>query len=239
VPDESGATPTSLLVFAALLAVAVGGDFLPMGRFLVPVFAPLALLGGGVLARLAGRRRALALAVGAALCALGLLPAFGLAPTPRAWREALDHQWSRARRLDELETWRRARDRARDDERLAAALALHTRAGESLVRDAIGVVGYRTELVLLDRFGLVDREVARLPLSGERTSPGHDRFVSTRWFLHREPDYLDAWLVPAGVPPAVGVDSALADLFEAGRAVVESFPAGEGLDLRLLRYRPH
>ena len=38
----------------AFLAVAVGGDFLPMGRFLVPAFAPLALLGGGALAQLAG-----------------------------------------------------------------------------------------------------------------------------------------------------------------------------------------
>ena len=78
------------------------------------------------------------------------------------------------------------------------------------------MVGYRTELVLLDRFGLVDREVAHLPLSGERASPRHDRFVSARWFLPREPDYLDAWLVPVGAPTAVGVDAALADLFEAG-----------------------
>lgn len=221
-----------------MLAIAVGGDFLPMGRFLVPAFAPLALLGGGALAHLAGRRRAPAWAAAALLCGLGLLPAFGLAPTPRAWRDALDPQWSRARHVGELESWRRARDRARDDELLAAALASHTQPGESLVRDAIGVVGYRTELVLLDRFGLVDREVARLPLSGERTSPGHDRFVSVRWFLDRRPTYLDAWLVPAGAPLAAGVDSALADLFEAGRATVDSFSAEPGVDLRLLRYRP-
>lgn len=228
----------ALVLFAAALAVAVGGDFLPLGRFFVPVLAPLALLWGEFAARAARRSRALALVATALLCAFGLLPALGLAPTPRAWRDALDHQWSRARRLDEFEGWRRMRDRARDDERLAAALAAHTRPGESLVRDAIGVVGYRTELVLLDRFGLVDREVARLPLSGERTSPGHDRFVTTRWFLPREPTYLDAWLAPEGSPPAVGVDPALADLFEAGRAVVQSFPAGGGADLRLLRYRP-
>ena len=85
------------------------------------------------------------------------------------------------------------------------------------MRDAIGVVGFRTELVLLDRFGLVDRRsLASAP------SPGHERFVSARWFLPREPDYLNAWLVPAGAPPALGVDATLADLFEAGRAVVES-----------------
>ena len=229
----------ALVGFAAALAVTVGGDFLPMGRFLVPAFAPLALLGGGALAQLAGRRCALAVAAGALLCALGALPAAGWAPTPRAWRDALDPQWSRAQRIDELEAWRRApRPRARDDERLAAALAAHTRPGESLVRDAIGVVGYRTELVLLDRFGLVDREVARLPLSGERTSPGHDRFVPTRWFLPRAPTYLDAWLVPAGAPLAAGVDPGLGDLLEDGRAAVASFPAEPGVDLRLLRFAP-
>lgn len=228
----------ALVLFAAALAVAVGGDFLPLGRFFVPVLAPLALLWGDSAARLAQRSRALALGATACLCTLGLLPALDVAPTPRAWRDALDHHWSRARRLDEFEGWRRMRDRAREDERLAAALAAHTRAGESLVRDAIGVVGYRTQLVLLDRFGLVDREVARLPLSGERTSPGHDRFVDVRWFLHRRPTYLDAWLVPAGAPSAAGVDSTLAGLFEAGRAAVESFPAGGGADLRLLRFLP-
>ena len=33
-------------------------------------------------------------------------------------------------------------------------------------------------------------------------------------------------------------EAELADLFEAGRATVESFPAGGWVDLRLLRYRP-
>lgn len=34
--------------------------------------------------------------------------------------------------------------------------------------------------------------------------------------------------MPAGSPPALGVDADLADLFEAGRAVVESYPSTGG-----------
>jgi arabinofuranosyltransferase len=234
-----------LCVFGAALSVLAGGDFLPMGRFLVPTLPLLAVILGGGVARLANAgARSVAAGVLAAVLVLAALPAFEVDLVPRTWRAALDFRWSRRQFVGEVEQWRRVRDQALGEEQLARALLMHTRPGERLVRDAIGVVGYRTELVLLDRFGLVDREIGRADLPQLRASPGHDRAVDGRYFLDRRPEWLEAYLAPSALPLQAQVSPEFAELLATGQARVEAFllPAGAGFppdaQLRLVRYLP-
>ena len=233
------------IAFGLAYAALVGGDFLPMGRLVVPTLAPTALLLGLLVGRLAGcRAPRLGPAVAAAAVLLGVAPALDLHVVPRALRERLDFRWSKRRFSSELEQWRQVGEVREELEVLARALASSTRPGEGLVEDAVGVVGYRTELVIHDRFGLVDREVAQLEIPPLRASPGHDRAVDPRFFLDRRPDYLEAYLVPAGTPVGSQVSPELVELLRAGFARVEShplpaqdgFPAG--VELRLVRLLP-
>ena len=65
-----------------------------------------------------------------------------------------------------------------------------------MVAGAIGNVGYYSDLTVFDRVGLVDREVASLPIDlAQLHSPGHDRLVDPVFFLDRHPTFLDAQLL--------------------------------------------
>jgi arabinofuranosyltransferase len=227
-----------LIAFGLSYAAFVGGDFLPMGRLLVPTIAPTALLLGIAVERVQRSSRPLAWSSGLAACALGCLPLLDLHVVPQAWRERLDFRWSKRVFASEIAQWRRVADLRGQLEQLAAALAANTKPGESLVADAIGVIGYRTELWIHDRFGLVDRQVARLAIPPLRASPGHDRAVTALFFLPRSPDYLEAFVVPAGTPLASEVSPELAELVRSGQARVEPHAVQGGLELRLVRYVP-
>jgi hypothetical protein len=176
----------------------VGGDFMAMGRFLVPALPFAALLLGRAL-RGAGSR--VALAAGAVLAALSLLGAFDRHVTPRAWREACFFRWSADGFRTEHEQWQLMRSQAEQWTVLGRALALHTRPDQSLVHGTIGAVGYYSRLRIHDPFGLVNREDFRA--EGDeprRRSPGHHRRVPLSTFMQYEPTWLDAALVPPGNP---------------------------------------
>ncbi len=226
-----------LIAFGLAYAALVGGDFLPLGRLLVPTLAPTAVLLAVLVDRCEARSRAAGWATGLTACVLGALPLLDLHPVPLALRERLDFRWSKRAFASEIAQWRRVAELRGQLERLAAALAANTQPGQSLVADAIGVIGYRTELWIHDRFGLVDREVARLDIPPLRASPGHDRAVTARFFLGRNPDYLEAFIVPSGTPLAAEVSPELTELVRSARASVESHPLPDGLELRLVRYR--
>jgi len=226
-----------LIAFGLAYAALVGGDFLPLGRLLVPTLAPTAVLLALLVDRIEARARVGAWAAGLTACLLGALPLLDLHPVPLALRERLDFRWSKRAFASEIAQWRRVAELRGQLERLAAALAANTQFGQSLVADAIGVIGYRTELWIHDRFGLVDRDVARLDIPPLRASPGHDRAVTARFFLSRNPDYLEAFIVPAGTPLGTEVSPELAELLRDGSAQVESHPLSDGLELRLVRYR--
>jgi hypothetical protein len=225
-----------LIAFGLAYAALVGGDFLPMGRLLVPTLAPSAVLLALVVERCQRISRPAAWLAGLGACALGALPLLDVHLVPLALRQKLDFRWSKRVFASEIAQWRRVAELRGQLELLAAGLAGATRPGESLVADAIGVVGYRTQLWIHDRFGLVDREVARLPIPPLRASPGHDRAVSAPFFLGRRPDYLEAFVVPAGTPLETEVSQELYGLLRSARARVESHPVREGLELRLVRY---
>jgi hypothetical protein len=69
-------------------------------------------------------------------------------------------------------------------------LALHTRAGQTIVTPFVGAIGYHSGLHVLDPHGLVNREVAQSGLKRRaRATPGHDLFADIRFFERWKPDY--------------------------------------------------
>ena len=177
-----------MLAFGWLYAVHVGGDFMPMGRFLVPTLPFLALLAAFALENLARRGALRAVASGSALMALGLAVGLDWLPLPESWLQALHFRWNSIEARTEYEQWQGQKDQAERWARVGRALALYTRPGESIIRGPVGAVGYFTDLEVLDQNGLVTLEVARHEAGAQRVSPGHDK--------HVEPDFF----FPAGRP---------------------------------------
>jgi len=231
--------------FAIAWAVYTGGDFMPMGRFLVPAMPFVALVFGALLASHARRGPTLGLALTAGVVGLTLLPAFDVHPVPAGLREHLHFRWGSPERLTEYEQWETMKQRLVGWELTARALALHTEPGESLVFGALGAVGYRTELFLFDPYGLVSPEVARASRPLLRASPGHDRWVPPEFFLKAEPDYLAAVVVPTSAPRRTGLEPGWRDAPWASRLRIErhALPEDQGfppdLELRLVRLLPH
>ena len=190
--------PLTIVLGGLAYAVAVGGDFMAMGRFLVPGLAFLAV--ALALALDGARSRALRVVAPPALVVLGLLAAFDLGPLPRALRARLDFRWSNEAYESEVERWASARRSALRWAAQGRELARLAQPGDSLVIGTIGAVGYHSDLVILDPFGLVNRE----PLSetGElgRRSAGHERRVPLEVFLARAPTFLESRFVPADDP---------------------------------------
>lgn len=191
------ATAALLALGVPAYAVAVSGDYMTYFRILVPGTPFLALVLGAAAASWELRepsrmvRGAMMLTI---IAAWGTLPAFDLHLVPESVRSELqvrdkldffrdeNGQWtSMARHTD---TWR---DKGE-------ALAAYAKPGQTYVAAAIGNVGFYSGLFIYDRNGLVTREVAMQPWSGELRSPGHDKTVDYTFFLDRKPDILDAKL---------------------------------------------
>jgi len=185
----------------ALYARQVGGDFMTMGRFLVPALPFLAVLATGGLDRIARRvpaGRAVAVACTAVATTLSLLPAWNVHPVPRATRFAWDFRWN-VRDLDrftsEYGMWTLMKENAEGWVLLGQALKRHTEPGERLAQGPIGAVGYYSDLYLYDTYGLTNREIASRPLALKSLkSPGHDRSVGLDFFRDKRLDYLGAEL---------------------------------------------
>jgi hypothetical protein len=228
-------------------AVLVGGDFMAMGRFLVPALPFLALAFTAALARLAAFGRAglaCALALGAACAALSLSPAFGRDVLPRSAREPFHFRWSNEQFVTEHEQWRNMRRNSQIWSALGRALARHTRPGESLIIGTIGAVGYHCELAIHDPYGLVNREPFAESTPQERRSPGHARHVPLERFLAQRATYLEAAFVPRANPMQVqqarfGPTGKFWSMSKPEWYEVGDVPgAPEGFVLRLLRYAP-
>jgi hypothetical protein len=222
-----------LVAFAGVgYAVFVGGDFMAMGRFLVPVMPFLALVFAAVSLPWALTAR---LAFAAAIVALNLLGCFDALPVPAGLRQHFHFRWNTAEARSEVEQWTYMKANGDELAALGRALALHTRPGESLIRSSVGGPGYFTELALFDRNGLVSPEVVTGSEPLQHASPGHDRRVEPSFFFAREPTYYSAKLIAAADPPAVGREAQR--LIAEGRLEVLRHPAGDGIELQLLRFR--
>jgi hypothetical protein len=182
-------------------AVLVGGDFMAMGRFVVPAWPFTALLFAWLLRDVVGAggawRRAVAVSIAAGALVLALLPAIPLHPVPRELRRAFDFRGerSRAQPLDEFEYWSFQRDNTRQLAVKGRALRRWLAPEARVVLSGIGAVGYYSRLLLFDQHGLVSREAARADyrefwaLRGRtKTAPGHDQLVPPRFFYRFDPE---------------------------------------------------
>lgn len=175
-------------------AALVGGDFMAMGRMLVPSLPFQALLFGIGLDEIS-RRRSLALVplvLTVIHLGLGLAGGLGVDLVPRSTLEPLHFRGNAEVFRTELEQWDYMRENSVERRVLAELLEETTQEGETLVRGAIGVVGYYTDLVILDTFGLVSTEVSRREEVAEDRSPGHAKKVEPMFFLPMKPDYMVA-----------------------------------------------
>jgi hypothetical protein len=173
----------------AAYAVWPGGDFMPFGRFLLPSAPFLALLFAGFVAGSSRARPAPALAASGALVALSLLPQWDVHPIPESVRERFHFRWGEDAFRSEHERWTAMRRNALLWSDVGRALALIARPGESLIETRIGAIGYYSGLVILDGFGLVNRELEELDVQPARTTPGHDRRVPIERWLRYSPTY--------------------------------------------------
>ena len=174
---------TLSLAFPAY-AVMVGGDWMPMGRFLVPGFAFGALLMGWLVARLWKRLTSRLVVIAVVITTtitVGLLPAWNVHLVPDSVRCIFHFRYTRPchTEYEQLE-----QHVVYTEERKEEALALKERfmPGDSIVYTGIGALGYYSGLHIYDRHGLVDRRVAMQPHESLRF-PGHDKLVSRRFFL--------------------------------------------------------
>ena len=194
---------TLSLAFPAY-AVVVGGDWMAMGRFLIPGLAFGALLMGWLVARLWERltSRLVVLAVVITTITVGLLPAWNVHLVPESVRRVFHFRYfGCCGYLTEYDMWKSENDQAQEEDK-EAALALEKRfkPGDSIVSGRIGALGYYSNLHVYDRFGLVDRRVAMLPSTLVR-SPGHDKKASLRFFYSDEPTILRSERID-GPPPS-------------------------------------
>lgn len=228
--------------FAAAYSVWVGGDFMPMARFVVPALPFLALFAGGGLMALERRGPVPALAAALVLVVPGVLVGLDVVRVPQPWLQALHFRWNKPEASSEYEQWKLQAGQAERWSWLARGLARYTRPGESIIRGPVGAVGYFTDLEVLDLNGLVTLEVARREVEPQRVSPGHDKHVSPTFFIPHRPTYLGASIEPVGSHPATDLSPEVLKLLKRGAALLErrellpseGFPPG--VELRLFRF---
>jgi arabinofuranosyltransferase len=176
------------LAFAAVsMGLLVGGDFMPLGRLLLPAWLAAWLGLAATLARLP-RGAAAALAVGT--LALGQAPLLGLRALPDdAWR-ALGFREPGSEGGTEARQWLYEVENAETYRQQAPALAAMTGPGDLIVSGPIGVLGWELpDRRFRDLYGLVTPAVARQPMA-RLVMPGHDKQVDPLFFLDEQPTVL-------------------------------------------------
>jgi hypothetical protein len=188
--------PITIMAIAfPIYAIVVGGDWLAMGRFLVPAFPFWALLFGVALSLAwthSKTARALSLAGVAVVIVVGLLPGWNIHLMPQSVRAQYHFRYFNPPFTSEYDRWRRQRDSPLAGKRLGSALKRISKPGDSLVIGEIGAVGYESGLFIYDRFGLVTRAVTLNPRNPNEPlrAPGHDGKVSRDFFLSEQPTYI-------------------------------------------------
>lgn len=161
-----------LPLFALYLAY-VGGDFMEY-RFFVPLF-PIAFIVAELGLRRAGEswvgpKRWLARAIAAIAFAAAVVPIRLIGPWEFRWHLAAEHSFYRVTSLFPLEIdslfWRRGKALAAFVDEVGVAPRIAT--------GGVGMVGYLSDLPIVDAFGLVNEAVGRRPIE-RRGRPGHER----------------------------------------------------------------
>lgn len=168
-------------------AVVTSGDYMAMGRFLLPSWAFCAVLFAWFFHDLRTRAGAVPAAIVAGLVlALGTLPGFDRQLVPPESLRAFHfrHNQDATEFRSEYQQWQRQQRVAIRRGIMGRAMARWIEPDEKLVSGTIGAVGYYSDLFIYDKNGLVTREVAlRQPPPGSLRSPGHDKAVPDAFFL--------------------------------------------------------
>jgi len=195
-PSFGLAVSTSLMAVAIpAYAVTVSGDYMTWFRILVPavpfVAVTLALAwsdwedeGSAGVYRTVG--------LTAALATLSLLPAMDVHLVPESARESVAIREKLGFFRSENQQWEAMNEHVATWSEKGRAMAQYAKPGETYVAAAIGATGYYSGVYIYDRNGLVNREVAMQPWSGELRSPGHDKVVDRSFFFDKKPDILDS-----------------------------------------------
>lgn len=196
-------------------SILVTGDFMAMGRFLVPGLAFNTILLAWILEDIWSKGRAARLigtVVVAGLIAIALLPVWNRQLVPRALLAKFHFRFARAPVQTEYERWE---EHIKNTERWTArGKALRSYVAQrrppnehaSFVAGAIGVTGYYSDLYIFDKHGLVTPEVGRRKLGPDEDPwrpAGHDKWVPTEYFLKDNPTIINAKMLRQADPQAV------------------------------------
>jgi hypothetical protein len=183
-------------------AVVTTGDFMPMGRLLVPGFAFQVIIVAWMLTcfgRIGRWGAAIGATLAVAVIALNLPPTWDSHLVPSTIREQFSF---RARpHTSEYQQWEIQRRNTERWSQLGRALGYGVSDPEgtpSYVAYGIGAVGYWSDFYIWDRCGLVLPAVAAREMKIPRRwrMPGHDRCVGVPHFLQMRPTILRARLFP-------------------------------------------
>ncbi|MCP4590684.1 MAG: hypothetical protein GY842_08065 [bacterium] len=192
-------------------AIAVTGDFMAMGRFLVPGLAFGTVLLAWMLSDLAERwirGRAYVTLIGVAVTVIGALPAWDYHLVADEVRARFHFQGNMRTQLSEYAQWQYQRRNVEAWTLRGRALRAYAAEGfapdASMVIGLIGAVGYYSDLFILDVYGLVTPAVARreLPPDAPRSSPGHDKGVGLEFFMDQAPTIVRVGLFAEDTPQA-------------------------------------
>lgn len=170
----------ALLIGYTLYVIAVGGDFFPFGRFILPIlpFYYVAVADGmkRALAALRGRPRGLAtfaLRLGGA--GWTLLLSVAIVSAAYAWRSFIvTPETNPLVRYIVAGKW----------------LAEHAAPEEVIASGAAGAIAYYSNLHCIDMLGLTDPNIARLGKADTRGfTPGHTK-AAPAYVLSQRPDYV-------------------------------------------------
>lgn len=198
-------------------AIAVTGDYMAMGRFLVPGVVFGAILLAWMCRDLSGAaaaRRTPVYGAAIALIIIGLLPAWDVHLIPESVRAQFHFRRNAKEFLSEYAQAGKEARKVTEWTNLGHALEYYVQSRalpdprSSYVAATIGAVGYYSDLFIYDRNGLVSEQVARIvrPADAPEKSPGHDRTVAIEFFLDRRPTILFAMLVAEQEPAAAAVE---------------------------------
>ena len=169
------------LAFAAYV-VKVGGDFMGLYRFILPVIPLGAVVVQEALRHLAQRLRPM---VGAPVLALGgLMLAAGFG----AGSAKVSHTAITFIGADNgIDTPGYLKKYAEDRIPVGQWLGLHARPDDLMTVGGAGVIPYYSNIPAYDVFGLVDEHIAHDPHMNGSNRPGHQKWGSDAYMLSRKP----------------------------------------------------
>jgi len=175
-----------LLPLYVAYVVAVGGDFLELYRFLVPILPIALVLGAVALSRMGGRTpvgvTTLTFTIACALLLTHASSQHTLTQTARQIGEP-----ERAKRGIEPQGWTRLY--ALRWAAMGRWIAQHAAEGDRMAVGAAGAMPYFAGIYNLDTFGLCDAWIAHHgPIVSNR--PGHQRFAPREYILKHKPAFL-------------------------------------------------